>query len=100
MLHVLYKMGKVEGMSSDMIDDQMPTDLKPVCRCVLCIREAMSGLDAAVARREGADPDQVTGVVCGLRAKPTSAPGLIPDWLLANGYEWTPCGRRLQLSER
>ena len=83
-----------------MMDNQMPIDPKPLCRCVLCIHDAMRNLVAAVARREGADPGQVTGVVCGLRAKPTSAPGLIPDWLLANGYEWTPCGRRLQLVER
>ena len=78
----------------------MDKDPKPLCRCVLCIGEAMTNLVAAVARREGADPAQVTGVVCGLRAKPTIQPGLNPDWLLANGYEWTACGRRLQVSER
>ena len=73
-----------------MMDNQMPIDPKPLCRCVLCIRDAMRNLVAAVARREGADPDQVTGVVCGLRAKPTSAPGLIPDWLLATGTSGHP----------
>ena len=38
--------------------DQMPIDPKPLCRCVLCIRDAMRNLVAAVARREGADPDR------------------------------------------
>ena len=91
-----------------MMDNQMPIDPKPLCRCVLCIHDAMRNLVAAVARREGADPGQVTGVVCGLRAKPSIEPGLnrAGCWpphrkrALANGYEWTPCGRRVQLVER
>ena len=59
-----------------MMDNQMPIDPKPLCRCVLCIHDAMRNVVAAVARREGADPGQVTGVVCGLRAKPSIEPGL------------------------
>ena len=37
-----------------MMDNQMPIDPKPLCRCVLCIHDAMRNLVAAVARREGA----------------------------------------------